>query len=208
MVKKAKAAPVLTLDTVIARLAAHGISHEPYPINLEPDIRDVTVRRDFMSLEYGGNSQDPNPKIAKEFWTKTGMKSFMYLNLNFNPLCPQIPGAPGVIFNATLPEDEDKKAEDEDEVKILFARLGPHMWQYQGQYEVRPAPELTIEEWKQQSSQVRRTWVQQLSTQGWGRLIRANIALARDLRRQPTQAEKSAARDNETNKFLTVTPGI
>ncbi|KAF8173838.1 hypothetical protein K438DRAFT_131217 [Mycena galopus ATCC 62051] len=122
-VKKAKNAPVLSLDTVIARLSAQNIPFEPYPIDLEPDIRDVTVRRDFMTQEYGGNSQETFPTIAEKFWRKTGMRYFMYLNLNFNPRCPEIPGAPGLIFSADCaPETDivlsDSESEGEDEVKV------------------------------------------------------------------------------------------
>ncbi|KAJ7886192.1 hypothetical protein B0H14DRAFT_2698000 [Mycena olivaceomarginata] len=246
-VKKAKDAPVLSLDTVRARLREAGISYEPYPIDLEPDIRDVTVRRDFMTQEYGGNSQETYPKIAERFWKKTHLRNFMYLNLNFNPQCPEIPGAPGLLFDATCPGDSDidlsesevdedevkaaksnkgkKKAkkvkevkdvdEDEDEDKdnkmanteeILFARLDRGVWQYQGQYVLEPANDLTIEEWKQQPPKVQQTWAQKLAVKRWGRWIRADITLRRQLGRQPTKAEKKAALKDKDNNFLTVTP--
>ncbi|KAJ7367521.1 hypothetical protein DFH08DRAFT_814 [Mycena albidolilacea] len=245
-VKKAKDAPVLSLDTVRARLREAGISYELYPIDLEPDIRDVTVRRDFMTQEYGGNSQETYPKIAERFWKRTHFRNFMYLNLNFNPQCPEIPGAPGLLFDATCPGDSDidlsesedelkatksnkgkkkvKKVkevkdvdvdEDEDEDKdnkmantgrILFARLDRGVRQYQGQYVLEPANDLTIEEWKQQPSKVRQTWAQKLAVKRWGRWIRADITLRRQLGRQPTKAEKKAALKDKDNNFLTVTP--
>ncbi|KAF7354653.1 hypothetical protein MSAN_01378900 [Mycena sanguinolenta] len=241
-VKKPKNTPVLSLDTVMARLQADKIDLEPYPIDLEPEIRDVTVRRDFMTKEYGGNGQETYPKIAEKFWKKTGMRNFMYLNLNFNPRCPEIPGAPGLLFDADCPEDsdsdlpesddedeagtvedckqkvmkgkvndldtdeKDKKTSDKDRTEILFARLGQSMWQYQGQYILNPVNNLTVDEWKQQPNNVRRTWAQQLSFKGWGRDIRAQIALQRELGRKPTKAEKKNALKDVDNKFLTVTP--
>ncbi|KAJ7210637.1 hypothetical protein B0H12DRAFT_409650 [Mycena haematopus] len=235
-VKKSKDAPVLSLDTVMARLSAHGINLEPYPIDLEPEIRDVTVRRDFMSQEYGGNRQDTRPPIGEDFWMKTGLRNFMYLNLDFNPRCPEIPGAPGLLFNVACPGDsdidlsklddkddtkrakkckpnkknekakEDKKTRDEDKTEILFARLDTHMWQYQGQYVTASAKDLTIEEWKRQPLKVRRTWVRKLSLKKWGRPIRAEVALRRELGRRPTRAEKTTALKDKKNKFLAVTP--
>ncbi|KAJ6473196.1 hypothetical protein C8R45DRAFT_835525 [Mycena sanguinolenta] len=190
----------------MARLQADKIDLEPYPIDLEPEIRDVTVRRDFMSKEYGGNSQETYPKIKDKFWKKTGMRYFMYLNLNFNPRCPEIPGAPGLLFDAGLPEDNKKITDDEDRTEILFARLGQSMWQYQGQYVLNPVNALTVDEWKQQPNNVRRTWSQQLSIKRWGRDIRAEISLRRELGRKPTKAERKNALKDTENKFLTVTP--
>jgi hypothetical protein len=51
---------MLSLDTVRARLRAHNISYEPYPIDLEKDILDVTVTRAFMSKTYGGSAASEN----------------------------------------------------------------------------------------------------------------------------------------------------
>ncbi|KAJ7667090.1 hypothetical protein B0H17DRAFT_1018834, partial [Mycena rosella] len=209
-----------------------------------------------MAEEYGGSAQMTYPKIAKAIWKKTRMRYFMYLNLLYNPICPEIPGAPGLLFDATCLGDESDDSDDEGAAKrggeetkekesrddsddsdgegaakqggeetkkkksgedsddseleddgssILFSRLDRSTWQYQGQYVTAPAAPLTIEEWKQQSPQVRKTWAKQLSIKSWGRPIRADIVLRRQLGRQPTKAEKNAALDTD-NKFKTVTP--
>jgi hypothetical protein len=61
----------------------------------------------------------PHPKINDAFFQKTGKKD-LYYNLNFNPHCPEIPGAPGLLFNlacfSDLNEDSNSNSdEDEDE---------------------------------------------------------------------------------------------
>ncbi|KAJ6454286.1 hypothetical protein C8R47DRAFT_953224, partial [Mycena vitilis] len=172
----------------------------PYPIDLEHDILDVTVRRDFMAQEYGGNPQETYPKIGKAFVEKTGLKYFMYLNLLHNPHCPEIPGAPGLLFDASY-----KKDKPEDMGEILFARLDQAVWQYQGQYVLARADDLTIAEWKQQSPKVRKQWANQLTVKRWGRTIRADVTLRRELGRKPTKAETKAALATN-DKFSDVTP--
>ncbi|KAJ6544249.1 hypothetical protein B0H19DRAFT_298256 [Mycena capillaripes] len=250
-VKKPKDTPVLSLDTVRDRLRTNNISLEPYPIDLERDILDVTVTREFMSNEYGGNPQMTFPPISDEYFPKTGLKRFMYLNLLINPQCPEVPGAPGLFFDCTddvegegdeedekdedrsdeeqnidrESEDEDEgndneahtsdegdrndkaakdeaiKEEDEEDKKpvgqdskpyILFSRLDKNVWQYQGQYVMAPAENLTIEEWKQQprkvgftmspahlmiARQARQTLAHHLSKKNWGISLRVDIAL-------------------------------
>jgi hypothetical protein len=111
-VKKPKDAPTLSLDTVQQRL--ESIGYEPYPIDLEKDILDVTVTREFMSAKYGGNPQATYPTIGKAFVEKTGLEYFMYLSLLHNPYCAQVPGAPGLLFDATCPSDAEE-SDDEDE---------------------------------------------------------------------------------------------
>ncbi|KAJ6544251.1 hypothetical protein B0H19DRAFT_1170080 [Mycena capillaripes] len=113
-VKKPKDTPILSLDTIRSRLRQHNISYEPYPIDLERDILDIAVTRDFMCKTYGGNRQVARPKIGAEFVKKTGKKYFLYPNLNFNPHCPEIPGAPGLLFNVTCFGDLDGKDDGAD----------------------------------------------------------------------------------------------
>ncbi|KAJ7165915.1 hypothetical protein C8R46DRAFT_997025 [Mycena filopes] len=99
----------------MARLTAHNIPSTPFQIDLEKDILDVAVRRDFMSGEYGGNSQDAYPSIGAAFVAKTGKDNFAYLNLVYNPHCPQVPGAPGLMFSVDydfaleLSDDEEEE---------------------------------------------------------------------------------------------------
>ncbi|KAJ7983092.1 hypothetical protein DFH06DRAFT_977985, partial [Mycena polygramma] len=191
---------------------------QPYPIDLEPDIRDVTVRRDFMSQDYGGNPQETYPKIAKVFVEKTRLKRFMYLNLVYNPHCPEIPGAPGLLFDVACAgsndeidrgeerkEGEEGAKPDEDKTWILFARLDRATWQYQGQYVLTLAEDLNLQEWKQQSPKVRENWAHQITVKKWGRNIRADVTLRRELGRKPTKAETEASLRKKDNKFSDVT---
>ncbi|KAJ7123187.1 hypothetical protein C8R44DRAFT_705091 [Mycena epipterygia] len=223
LVKKPKNAPTLSLDTI--RLRLQPIGYEPYPIDLDKTTLDVTVRRDFMSKEYGGSEQETYPKIGAAFVAKTGMKHFTYLHMLCNPHCPEVPGAPGLLFDAICPDDSDLDTSDDDDdddneddeeekdrsdsedekSRTLFSRLDSAVWQYQGQYVTAPAAPLTLNEWKQQSPQVRKNWAKELSVKGWGRQIRADIVLRQQLGRKPTKAEKRTALATE-NKFNTVTP--
>ncbi|KAJ7165581.1 hypothetical protein C8R43DRAFT_213788 [Mycena crocata] len=223
IVKKPKNMPTLSLDTIRERL--QNIGYEPRPIDLDKAILDVTTRRDFMSKEYGGNPQETYPTIAEHFVEKTSLAYFMYLNLLHNPHAPEVPGAPGLLFDALCKHEwEDRvKAEEEKEKKekkkgitkvtkkqevegeILFSRLASATWQYQGQYALGPAPPLTIAEWKQQPPQVRKKWTTELSKKGWGRSIRADITLRRQLRKKPTRAQTTRAL-NSKDKFHNVTP--
>lgn len=133
MKKPKNAAVGLSFDTVSARLRTNNVNLEPYPIDLERDILEVTTRRDFMSQAdaYGGNMQETYPTIPKPTFKRTGLRDFMYLSLLCNPDAPEMPGAPGLLFNAVcadwfgeekkikreqgVNEEEDGRGEDEDE---------------------------------------------------------------------------------------------
>ncbi|KAJ7083124.1 hypothetical protein B0H15DRAFT_428600 [Mycena belliarum] len=199
IVKKPKDTPTLSLDSVRERL--RSIGYEVYPIDLENTILDVTVRRDFMSKEYGGNPQDTYPKIGSAFVARTGKSRFSYLNLLYNPHCPEIPGAPGLLFDVKCsgePNDSGGDQVKEEEGKPHGA--GGNEDEPRG-----PAPPLTLDEWKQQSSAVRKNWAKQIAKKRWGLSIRADITLRRQLGRKPTDAEKKAALKSK-NAFKTVTP--
>ncbi|KAJ7100097.1 hypothetical protein B0H15DRAFT_944468 [Mycena belliarum] len=112
VVKKPKDTPTLSLDTIRERL--RDIGYDPYPIDLEKEVLDATVTREFMSHTYGGNPQVMYPTIGKKFLDKTGMKYFMYPNLSYNPHCPEVPGAPGLLFHVDCPGYTDDEADDEE----------------------------------------------------------------------------------------------
>ncbi|KAJ7174472.1 hypothetical protein C8R46DRAFT_892258 [Mycena filopes] len=197
----------------MARLTAHNIPSTPFQIDLEKDILDVAVRRGFMSGEYGGNSQDAYPSIGAAFVAKTGKDNFAYLNLVYNPHCPQVPGAPGLMFSLDydfaleLSDDEEEEEEEggDDDRMIVFARLDTNTWQYQGLYATREAPLLTAAEWKQQASNVRNIWTKNIAdpAKDWGAYVRIPVALRRQLGRRPTEAEADAAKQAGGNFSLT-----
>src|SRR6266436_3649189 len=74
------------------------IGYEPYEINLPPHITSVEIKRVFMSKTYGGSFVKTFPSISRKFFDRHGMNDFMYMTCDYNPLAPQIPGAPGLFF--------------------------------------------------------------------------------------------------------------
>ncbi|KAK0191630.1 hypothetical protein F5146DRAFT_929778 [Armillaria mellea] len=188
----------LSLDTVRNRLK--GIEFHEVP--LEHDIRDVVVDRLFMSKVYGGNSQETFPRVAKKFLDMHHMDDFMYLNLNMNPHAPQVPGAPGLFFDA------DDMVEPVDEslskTKRVFSRIDSAQWEYMGQYTMSPVASLTMEEWNDQRNTVRLVWASKLSTSGWGVHCRVVVHLREQLGRRPTKREVEEALQGE-NKYWNVT---
>ncbi|KAF7354669.1 hypothetical protein MSAN_01380600 [Mycena sanguinolenta] len=80
-VKKLERGEGLFAGTLRARLISAGIGMEPYPVGVEADVRDVSVRRNFMRDHYGGNQFSAFPAIAEEWYMKTGHRYFMYPNL-------------------------------------------------------------------------------------------------------------------------------
>ncbi|KAK0448084.1 hypothetical protein EV421DRAFT_2033136 [Armillaria borealis] len=188
----------LSLDTVRNRLK--GIEFHEVP--LDRDVRDVVVDRLFMSKVYGGNSQETFPRVAQKFLDVHHMDDFMYLNLNMNPHAPQVPGAPGLFFEA------DDMVEPVDElgskIKRVFSRIDSAQWEYMGQYKMEPVASLTMDEWNEQRNTVRLVWASKLSTSGWGIHCRAVVHLHEQLGRKPTKREVEEALRGE-NKYWNVT---
>ncbi|KAK0448079.1 hypothetical protein EV421DRAFT_1706116, partial [Armillaria borealis] len=166
-------------DTVRDRLK--GIEFHEVP--LDHDVRDVVVDRRFMSKVYGGNPQETFPQVAQKFLREHHMDDFMYLNLNMNPHAPQVPGAPGLFFDADVPVDALSK------IRRVFSRINSKQWEYMGQYKMEPVASLTTDEWKQQRKTVRLFWASKLSTWKWGIRCRATIHLHEQFGRRPTGRE-------------------
>ncbi|KAJ7476967.1 hypothetical protein B0H11DRAFT_1305969 [Mycena galericulata] len=185
----------LDLDTVRGRI--QPIGWDVYPVDVELDIRDVTMRRDFIAKHYGGNTQKTFPAIKPARAARTGKSHFMYPNLSYNPHCPEMPGAPGLFFDAYYPLQDNANGELDGSnatgVYTLIIRQDSHCWAYLGEYEKGEAPRLTTEEWKQQSRKVRDTWASKILQKGWGLSIVAGVGLRKRLGRRPTQHEANAA---------------
>ncbi|KAK7053784.1 hypothetical protein R3P38DRAFT_2852129 [Favolaschia claudopus] len=153
------------------------------------DIRDVSVRRDFMRLHYGGNSQAAFPAIAQEWYTKTGHQYFMYPNLIQNPDSPRIPGAPGLFMAAIGRPAKESTVEWTSHTYKVLTRLGTNDNLYMGEYIIRPADSLTKEEWTAQTPAMRNRWCKKLAKKDWGTITRTRIALRRRFGREPTFEE-------------------
>ncbi|KAJ7667070.1 hypothetical protein B0H17DRAFT_1251998 [Mycena rosella] len=131
------------LDTVRERLELIGL--DLFPIDLEQEVLDVTMRRDFIAQHYGGNHQARFISgflviPANNLVLKLGKSHFLYPSLENNPECPERPGAPGLLFNVYYPVRnlDDEGAEDLQEGPgvgyeapnrtgryTLIVRLGP-----------------------------------------------------------------------------------
>ncbi|KAH6873720.1 hypothetical protein BKA70DRAFT_282162 [Coprinopsis sp. MPI-PUGE-AT-0042] len=183
--KKEQGLPALELD-LTARFKAAGISQLPLAI---PDYTDaihgVKVPRMFLSMIYGGATQQTFPKISAQNLALHGYDNFMFLNDHRHPLAPQVPGAPGVWINIA--------GGRQDELMRVFVRMkgtaSPPLWWYMGQYELRDSQALTKEEWGVQDEQVKRAWAEGIVRYAWGNGKRASIHGRKELGRTPTSEE-------------------
>jgi hypothetical protein len=137
---------ILSDDVVEKRFEPLG-GIRGYTINLSLAELDMMVSRLFMASVYGGNSQETFPSIGQEKLARHGMDDFMYVHIDYQPCGPQIPGRPGLWFS-TNSDSAPFVA------RVLTRDLKCALWQYVGQYDVRPAASLTKEEWLKQDIHV------------------------------------------------------
>ncbi|KAJ6465957.1 hypothetical protein C8R47DRAFT_1154588 [Mycena vitilis] len=204
-IKKLERSEGLGAGTLRARLISDGIPTEPHPVGLGADARDVSVRRDFMRIHYGGNSQAAFPAIAEDKYTQTGHRYFMYPNLVQNPDAPMIPGAPGLFLDAIGRSAKESTVEWTSGTYKVLTRLGTNDNLYMGDYVIQPADSLTKAEWTAQTPAMRNRWCLKLSRKDWGRITRTRIALRRRFGRDPTFDEVDTAIASD-QKFKNITP--
>ncbi|RDB20371.1 hypothetical protein Hypma_012570 [Hypsizygus marmoreus] len=197
---KKKEGRLLSLDTVRERL--RGISLDPYPIPLDKSIIDVEITRRFLSHHYGGGEVAMFPQIGKKFLDVHDLRDFMYPNLDHNPHCPEVPGAPGLYFSA-----DGVHAWPWPDIQRVITRIRSGRWQYQGQYQLAPVKSLTKEEWASQDRKFRNTWAKEIHESAWGIVLRAKIHLRERLGRECTEAELNEALDSN-RQFKEITPDI
>ncbi|THU78144.1 hypothetical protein K435DRAFT_845899 [Dendrothele bispora CBS 962.96] len=166
-----------------------------YPISLEPSILHSTVTRQFMCHQYGGSNAACFPNISQERVEKHGYNDFMYLNLNLNPHAPQVPGAPGLYFNATArpliaDDDEDDKVDNWPDLQRVYVRLEGGVWLKVGIYKMTRSKPLSKEEMgRDDMAKMRATWGREMATSKWGKSMRCSIKLRAELGREPTTEE-------------------
>jgi hypothetical protein len=136
------------LDTVFRRI--DDLNVKEYPLNLDEEILNATIIREFISNTYGGNPQQTLPSISKENLERHGYNNFMFLNLDYNPRAPQRAGFPGLFFQCSV---LDLRPEWK-EVQRVFVRIATGKWLYLGQYRLFKAAGLTVAEWRTQSPSV------------------------------------------------------
>ncbi|KAF8164763.1 hypothetical protein B0H34DRAFT_210332 [Crassisporium funariophilum] len=167
-------------DTVRERLQVVGL--DLFPITLDKGSVDVMVSRDFMSGTYGGSMQATCPSIGRERFAEHGMNDFVYLHLDYQPMAPQVPGAPGLFFSTS-------GGNDWDGIQRVFTRITSNTWQYMGMYSIKHSPSLTEEEWAVQTQKVRLTWGREICRQQWGGDVCGRVRARKELGRRPTKAE-------------------
>jgi len=183
------------LDTVHSRM--RNIGYEPYDISLPAHILEATFSRKYLSATYGGNPQQTFPVISNENFLRHGLRNFMYLNLDYDPHAPQIPGAPGLFF-------ECESYVKQWELQRVITRLLPGEWNPEGLYKISPAPSLTKEEWQAQAATVRNTWHKNILNNEYGRNVRARITLRKEFGREPKVREVEEATKDKSNKFMAI----
>ncbi|KAK0228165.1 hypothetical protein IW262DRAFT_1490235 [Armillaria fumosa] len=190
-VKKKKAVMQLSQDSIRARLNPIGL--DIFPIPLPWTTANIGVSREFISKYYGGSPQSTFPSIGQKFIDLHGDIEYMYLNLEYNPHAPQVPGAPGLFYGWEA---------DGTEIFRLIVCVGRNEWNYMGEYRMGPCAPLTVEEWNSQDRVT--TWAQGIVESSWGVGTRATIRLQERLRRKATEEEIGDAID-AGEKFQDVT---
>lgn len=90
------------------------------------------------------------PIISKKKLEEHGLDDWGFPSLEFNPHAPQVPGAPGLLY-----EPEGTVAEDRSFRKRVFTRLDKEKWIYVGMYMFAAAESLTLQEFAEQPAKVR-----------------------------------------------------
>ncbi|TEB28985.1 hypothetical protein FA13DRAFT_684766 [Coprinellus micaceus] len=103
----------------------------------------------------------------------------MYLPDDYQPLGPQVPGAPGIWINGG---GNSGDWSDKWEIKRVFMRIqtGPARWMYQGQYKIKRVRSMTKEEWARQKPAVRNKWAKEICRKGWGAGMLIDIYVRRE----------------------------
>ncbi|KAF5374200.1 hypothetical protein D9758_004621 [Tetrapyrgos nigripes] len=184
---------MLSDEAFHSRLRLEGIQLDPMPINLIKTILDIPVRREFMRDRYGGSAISCFPGIAQERVDQHGYSDFMYLNMKYHPNAPQVPGAPGLFYNAGE-TNEDWTDPSWGKKMRVFTRLESGVWLKMGIYDLFYSKPLSREEWSRDDMATMRTaWAKKLFEKDWGRRMRCSIKLRKSLKREPTPEELKEA---------------
>ncbi|KAF5329764.1 hypothetical protein D9619_009280 [Psilocybe cf. subviscida] len=186
-VKKKKNNPVLLAETIRTRLRHIGFDVSEQYFEIDKLMREVMVTRAFMSNVYGGSSQETFPSPHATRIAEHGIDDFMFLNTNFQPQAPEVPGAPGLWFS---PNNTGNHGIRRVFTKINMAKPN-NKWLYVGQYDVRVAnpSRFSVQEWRAQPAALQNTWADAIANQGWGTPVCARILGRKLYGREPDDDE-------------------
>lgn len=141
-------------QTLRARIRPIGFDVQDQYVTVDKFMREHMVTRQFMSETYGGSPQETQPIIGELYKIDHDYDDFFYMNTDFQPEAPEVPGAPGLWFSTEPGYDIG--------VRRVFTKIkdrtakNDNKWLYVGQYIICAAnpPSLTVEEWRAQPSVV------------------------------------------------------
>ena len=109
---------------------------QPYNVVLDPTLRDLTVDRNFMSVQFGGQSRG----IYSE--STVGAGAFIFPTCATDPHLPTEPGFPGFLCRV------DKEPVWKAERLRVFVGLREARFRYVGEYELASTTPVSIAEYK------------------------------------------------------------
>lgn len=141
-------------ETLRARIRPIGFDVQDQYITVDNVTREHMVTRQFMSETYGGSPQEVQPIIGDLYRIDHDMDDFFYMNTEYQPEAPEVPGAPGLWFSTESGSDIG--------LRRVFTKIKDrtakhdNKWLYVGQYELCAATpsSLTVAEWRAQPAVV------------------------------------------------------
>ena len=116
---------------------------EQFVIDADWRVAHNTIRREFLSTECGGNRQQLIATPRREKVAEHGYKQFLCPTLALHPMAPQVPGAPGLLFDCPAMAYDDPW----EGRYCCFTGLVPGQWLHVGVYESKGHARLTVDEW-------------------------------------------------------------
>ncbi|KAL5527229.1 hypothetical protein ACEPAG_6020 [Sanghuangporus baumii] len=196
-VKKKDELFALPADTVYNIITQTGLKDVALP-EIDLRIRDTFVSRYLISDMLGGSPQDTFPTPRPEKISEHGIKSYLCLVYSFNPFAPQLPGKSGLFFGLTRRGLSAAERAKHSMVYPYFIRVDANKWHYLGHYEFKGGRPLTVEEWRQQSSLCKRTWIRDVAICKGFTKYRAYIRLRRGLE-EDDEVKPEAVKEMEIN---------
>ncbi|EKM58941.1 uncharacterized protein PHACADRAFT_180986 [Phanerochaete carnosa HHB-10118-sp] len=193
---QAKVKKNLTFSDRILYRRLRQIGFEIYPI--EDNVNKFFLfSRYYFSNRFGGSFVETFPTISAQKVREHGLDDWAFPSLEFNPHAPQVPGAPGLIYE---PGGSVLNCEPNKRTCRMFVRLDAGKWLYVGMYTFVGAEPLTPQEFADQPAKMKLTWAQELKRQrGWGNYILARIFFrSRHQGRKPTKKEREQLMNNQT----------